>query len=118
MKRWRIAILGGVAAAALGAGAQAQKPYPLHDMNFDMWCQEEQHLPPDRCDQRLPADDAAFQSYRATIEKYEIPYLQRRDDDQNLNRVILNNDPIDNPTQPSAPQVQTPAEQESSSGQH
>jgi hypothetical protein len=94
--------------SATRAVAQGEKPYPLHEMNFDMWCQEEKHLPPARCDKRLPADDADFQTYRNAIEKYEIPYLQRRDDEQNLNRVILHNDPVDHPTLPSQPQANQP----------
>ena len=91
-----------------GAVAQGDKPYPLHEMNFDLWCQEQMHLPPARCDKRLPEDDAQFQAYRSKIEHYEIPYLQRRDEEQNLNRVILNNDPVDHPTLPSQPQSSQP----------
>jgi hypothetical protein len=96
-------MLGGLAVLALARGAAAQQPYSLQEMNFDMWCQEEKHLPPARCDKRLPQDDAEFQAYRATVEKYEIPYLQKKQTEQTLNRVI-NRDPIDNPVQPSAPQ--------------
>jgi hypothetical protein len=107
--------LSGIAAAgvaiavfALRAQAQGDKPYPLNEMNFDMWCQEEQHLPPARCDKRLPEDDAAFQAYRNHIENYEIPFLQRKSDEQTLNRVILHNDPVDHPTRPSQPQTEQP----------
>jgi hypothetical protein len=90
------------------ASAQATR-YDLTEMNFDLWCQEEQHLDPDRCDKRLPADDAAFQAYRNKIEKYEIPYLQDKENRSQLNRVILHNDPIDHPTEISKPQTdQTP----------
>jgi len=105
----------GVAAATLvfavlglRANAQTDKPYPLNDMNFDMWCQEEQHLPPARCDKRLPDDDAAFQAYRNKIETYEIPYLQRKRDELTINRDILHNDPVGNPTRPSQPQTEQP----------
>lgn len=105
----------GIVTASLALGifaeqalAQGDKPYPLHEMNFDIWCQEQKHLPPARCDQRLPADDAEFQAYRNQIEKYEIPYLQRRNDEENLNRVILHNDPVDHPTLPSQPQTDQP----------
>jgi hypothetical protein len=101
---------GLFAVAALPAAAQGDKPYPLHEMNFDMWCQEEQHLPPDRCDKRLPADDAAFQAYRNKIERYEIPYLEQREHEQNLNRVIIHADPVDHPTLPSQPQTEQPAQ--------
>jgi hypothetical protein len=101
----------GLALAAFATRATAQQgaePYPLTEMNFDMWCQEEQHLPPSRCDKRLPDDDAAFQAYRNKIETYEIPYLQRKRDEQTLNRVILHNDPVDHPTRPSQPPVEQP----------
>jgi len=105
----------GIAAASIAlavfavrALAQGDKAYPLNEMNFDMWCQEEQHLPPARCDKRLPEDDAAFQAYRSNIENYEIPYLQRKHDEQTLNRVILHNDPVDHPTRPSQPQTEQP----------
>jgi hypothetical protein len=94
----------GLVAGVVPLKALAQEPYPLHEMNFDMWCQEEKHLPPDRCDQRLPQDDAEFEAYRATIEKYEIPYLQQRQQEQNLNQLIVHNDPVDHPIQPSTPQ--------------
>jgi len=110
-----LAILtAGFVLAAVTTRAEAQtpprgdQPYPLYDMNYDMWCQEEQHLPPERCDKRLPDDDAAFQAYRNKIETYEIPFLQRKRDEQTLNRVILHNDPVDHPTRPSQPQTEQP----------
>jgi hypothetical protein len=108
----KIAIAAANVALVLISGrafAQGDKPYPLHEMNFDMWCQEEKHFPPDRCDKRLPQDDAEFQAFRNHIEKYEIPYLQRRQDEQNINRVILHNDPVDHPTLPSEPQPDQPS---------
>ena len=104
MNRWQSVVLGGLAGLVLAGGVAAQQPYPLHEMNFDMWCQEQRHLPPTRCDKRLPEDDAEFQAYRATVEKYEIPYLQQKSDEQNLNTVIIHGDPLDNPTRPSVPQ--------------
>ena len=105
-------VLAGLAVSFFIVRAEAQgeqqQPYPLNEMNFDMWCQEQQHLPPARCDKRLPEDDAAFQAYRSTIETYEVPYLQRKRDEQTLNRVILHNDPVDNPTRPSQPPTEQP----------
>ena len=95
----------GLAIATIAGRADAQATsYPLAEINFDMWCQEQKHLPPERCDKRLPEDDAEFQTYRATIEKYELPYLQKQRQDENLNRVIIHGDPIDHPATPSAPQ--------------
>jgi len=98
----RSAVLAFAATAFLGGHAQAQNPgsVPLTNMNFDMWCQEEQHLPPDRCDKRLPQDDTAFNAYRAKIENYEVPYLQDREEKDTMNRAIFHNDPVDHPAKP------------------
>ena len=78
-------------------------------MNFDLWCQETQHLPPDRCDKRTAEDEKTFEAYRAQIERYEIPYLQQKQNDLTLDRDILHNDPVDNPLpQDPQPQDQSP----------
>jgi hypothetical protein len=82
--------------------------YDVQDINFDMWCQEQQHLPAARCDKRLPEDDDAFNTYRAKIERFEIPYLQQQQRQLRLNSGILHNDPVDHPDQPSQPQNQPP----------
>ena len=37
--------------------AQSQTTYDVKTINFDLWCQEQANLPPDRCDKRLPADE-------------------------------------------------------------
>jgi len=95
-------LLAMAAVALMGSSAHAQS-VPLTDMNFDMWCQQEANLPPARCDKRLPEDDARFDAYRKKIQDYEVPYLQQRQQNQNLNQVLLHNDPVDHPTQPSQP---------------
>ena len=83
---------------ALPAGAWAQGAnYDVQTMNFDMWCQEQAHLAPERCDKRLPEDDQAFEAYRAKIEEYEIPYLQQKKNQVTLDNNILHKDPVDNP---------------------
>ena len=79
------------------SGAAQGGPFDLKTMNFDLWCQEEQHLTPERCDRRLPGDETAFETYRDKVEKYEVPYLRSRETGQQLDRAILHNDPIDNP---------------------
>jgi len=84
----------------------ANTRYNVYNMNFDMWCQEQQHLPAARCDKRLPEDDAAFNAYRSKIERYEIPYLKEQQRQQQLNVGILHNDPVDHPDQVSQPQSQ------------
>lgn len=104
----RILILGA-ALAMLPAAAWAQAHhYAVETINYDLWCQETQHIPADRCDKRLPEDLAAFEDYRAKVEKYEIPYLRGQENGAQLNRVILHNDPVDNPVtqNPSAAQQQ------------
>lgn len=96
-------VLAALAVAACAARAEAQQPYAIQEMNFDMWCQEEKHLPANRCDKRLPEDDAAFQAYRSTVENYEINHLQQQQSNVNLNTDIIHNDPLDNPSQPLVP---------------
>jgi hypothetical protein len=91
--KWLVAAM-----LALPASVFAQGPnYDVKTMNFDLWCQEQQHLDPDRCDKRLPGDEKDFEAYRAKIEQYEIPYLQEKSKDVALDRNILNKDPVDNP---------------------
>lgn len=86
------------APAALAQGAN----YPVKTINFDLWCQEQQHLAPERCDKRAPDDEKDFEAYRAKIEQYEIPYLQQKQNDIALDRNILNKDPVDNPIAPDS----------------
>jgi len=101
----QLLILGACAlAASLASPARAE--YKLTEIDFDMWCQEEQHLAPERCDQRLPEDEKAFEAYIDTIQKYEIPYLKERDKREQYNRTLLHNDPVDDPTEPSTPPLQ------------
>jgi hypothetical protein len=102
-----VIVAGAVALFSARAQAQSER-YHLEDINFDMWCQEEQHLPPDRCDRRLPGDDAAFAAYVDKIETYEIQNLQRKEKEENLNQVIIHSDPIDHPSEIPGPQVNIP----------
>ena len=104
--------ISGLAFAALlasfaPAGAQSGH-YDVKTINFDLWCQETQHLPPDRCDKRLPQDETDYEAYRDKVEKYEIPYLKGQETGAQLDRTILHADPIDNPVDknPSAQQQQ------------
>ena len=98
MKTRKTFIIAAAAFAALVARASAQGgSLDLQPMNFDLWCQETQHLPAERCDKRTARDEADFEAYRAKVEKYEIPYLKGRQTGQHLDRAILHNDPVDNP---------------------
>src|SRR5476651_406975 len=94
--RWLVAALLALPVAAPAALAQGAN-YDVKTMNFDLWCQEQQHLAPDRCDKRTPEDEKDFDAYRTKIEEYEIPYLQQKQNDIALDRNILNKDPVDNP---------------------
>jgi hypothetical protein len=88
-----------VASSLVGGPALAQRngSYPVKEMNFDLWCQEQAGLPATRCDKRTPQDEAAFEAYRSKVEAYEIPYLQQKNSAARLDRDILRNDPVDNP---------------------
>jgi hypothetical protein len=72
----------------------------LPEMNFDMWCQQQQQLPPARCDKRLPADDTAFRNYVDTIERYETQQLNSQANDRRIGHMIDRADPIDHPVEP------------------
>ncbi len=102
------ALILAVSLEALSVAAAAQGRYDVQTINYDLWCQETQHLPVDRCDKRLASDVADFDDYRAKVEKYEIPYLKGQETGAQLDRVILHNDPVDNPVtqNPSAAQQQ------------
>ena len=50
--------------------------------------------PAERCDKRTAQDEAAFNSYRAKVEAYEIPYLQRKNAATRLDRNLLHPEPL------------------------
>src|ERR1700743_263489 len=79
------------------AFAQRNGNYPVQEMNFDLWCQEQAGLPAERCDKRTAQDEAAFEAYRAKVEAYEIPYLQQKQNAARLDADIMRNDPVDRP---------------------
>ena len=72
----------GVVLAGIGvvfASLLASAPADARNLYFDMWCQE-QGYDKTRCDQRLPADVAAFEEYWRQVEKYEEQYYAQRQD--------------------------------------
>jgi hypothetical protein len=85
------------------------RDYGLVAMNFDLWCQEEAHLPAHRCDQRTAVDEKAFEDIQREISPYEAQNLRRAEQEMQLERDFLQNDPIDNPMMrdPLAP-IQSP----------
>jgi hypothetical protein len=113
--RVRMAVLLATAVSLAGPPAFAQRNgnYPVQEMNFDLWCQEQAGLPAERCDKRTAQDEAAFEAYRAKVEAYEIPYLQQKQNAARLDADIMRNDPVDrpiskNPT-PDRPDLNTPS---------
>ncbi len=104
----RAGVLAACIAAAAGfaSAVRADPPpptrYPVSEQNFDLWCQEQQGLPPERCDKRLPQDDAAFKTYVDSISRYEVDYLKARQREADINRDILHDDPLDNPSTPGS----------------
>ena len=102
--RQRLAVTCLVIVALAGpASAQRNGNYPVTEMNFDLWCQEQAGLPAERCDKRTPEDNAAFEAYRAKVEAYEIPYLQQKANAARMDRDIMRNDPVDNPATKDIP---------------
>jgi hypothetical protein len=94
MRGTSLAIVGAVLLAATAAQAQTMH-YNVKTMDFDLWCTEQQHLPYERCGKRLPDDVKKFEAYRAVVERYEIPYLQEKEQKLRFDRDILHDDPID-----------------------
>jgi hypothetical protein len=73
--RKRGVILGGI--GVVFASLLATAPAEARNLYFDMWCQE-QGYDKTRCDQRQPADVAAFEEYWRAVEKYEERYYAER----------------------------------------
>lgn len=85
-------------AVFLSVRAGAQTPYQnVRGSNFDIWCQEHMQLPAARCDQRKPEDEKAYEAYRNTIGNYEEKLRLKRQKQEQVDKTILHNDPIDNP---------------------
>lgn len=95
MKRIAFALLVSAIVAVPSTAQYNGSPYRVQRMDFDLWCTEQQHLSWDRCDKRLPEDMEKFEAYRATVERYEIPYLEQKRQTLHFDETILRNDPID-----------------------
>jgi hypothetical protein len=100
----------GLVGLAIGYSqpVNAQTPYQnVQGSNFDIWCQEHEKLPPERCDTRTPEDEKAYEAYRDKIGDYEEKLRLDRQKKEHRDRTILHNDPIDNPggsgVHPTAP---------------
>ena len=87
-----------ILAVFLSGQAHAQTPYQnVRGSNFDIWCQEHMKLPAARCDKRTPQDEKAYEAYRDKIGDYEEGLRLKRQKQEQVDKTILHNDPIDNP---------------------
>jgi hypothetical protein len=84
-----------VALPLLGFTAAEAANYNVQVLSFDMWCQENKRYDAERCDERRPDDVAAFETYRATVERYELPYLKRMEQERELQTRVLEHDSSD-----------------------
>jgi hypothetical protein len=87
------ALLLLVSGAALAQPLSGPLNYDVKTLTFELWCQETQRYPAERCDARRPADVAAFEAYRASIERYELQYLKQADRERQI-RDSVNRDPL------------------------
>jgi hypothetical protein len=85
-----------IGVVANGSDASA-RDYGLVAMNFDLWCQEEAHLPVHRCDKRTAVDEKAFEDFQGEISPYEAQNLRAAEQEQWLKQNFMDNDPVDNP---------------------
>ena len=87
----------------IGPGAALAQPltgplnYDVKNMTFEIWCQETQRYAADRCQARRPADLAAFENYRAAIERYELQYLKQVERERQI-RDSVTRDPTQSAT--------------------
>ena len=65
--RMVVLLATAVSFAAPPALAQRNGNYPVQEMNFDLWCQEQAGLPAERCDKRTAQDEAAFEDPTQTV---------------------------------------------------
>jgi hypothetical protein len=83
----------------LGSATASAQPlsgplnYDVKTLTFELWCQETQRYPAERCNARRPADVAAFEAYRASIERYELQYLKQVDRERQI-RDSVTRDPM------------------------
>ncbi len=85
-------LLFGLTAVAAAQPLSSPLNFNVKTMSFELWCQDTQHYPAERCQARRPEDVAAFENYRRLIERYELDYLKRVQKDQN-ERTFTTRDP-------------------------
>jgi hypothetical protein len=108
MKGCHLAISAAALIAFSAPSVYAQ--YKVRALDFDIWCTEEEHIPYERCEKRVPEDVQKFEAYRTVIERYEIPDLQERDRKLHIERTLLHNDPIDGTQVPQSQEEHLPTD--------
>jgi hypothetical protein len=101
-------VLSALPLAAHSQSANYIRPpltYSVKTLSFDRWCIEEQRYPSSRCDRRLAADVAAFEDYRARVERYDLEYEMERTREYEFERDVLKRD---HSQQPAPPDVTAP----------
>ena len=87
-----IAVIVFVSAPGFAQPLSGPLNFDVKTMTFEMWCQDTQRYPTERCVARRPADVTAFEAYRAAIERYELQYLKQMERERQI-RDAVNRDP-------------------------
>lgn len=95
----RVLFAFGVALSLVPQVAAAQASYDVQVLSFTTWCLEKRY-DAERCDARNADDVAAFEDYRATVERYELPYLKRMEEERELQTRVLEHDSSERPFGP------------------
>jgi len=82
-----------IAGSAFAQPLSGPSNYDVKNMSFDTWCQETRQYSADRCHARRPDDVKVFEDYRSVIERYELEYLKRGQQNEEL-RADINRDPM------------------------
>ncbi len=72
-------------AATSSVTGQVNSPprtFDVRNQDFSYWCQETQRYPRERCDARRRDDLDAFDSFRLTVERYEVEFMRKQERDR------------------------------------
>ena len=75
--------------------ATGQASYNVKGMDFDLWCQQTERYPIERCEARQSEDVQAFEDYRGAVERYELGFLKQQQRADQFQRQI-GRDPLQN----------------------
>lgn len=74
------------------SGTTQPLSYDVRTLSFDRWCQENEHFPIARCDQRRPEDVQAYEDYRASVERYDLQFQKDRTKEHQFEKDVLRRD--------------------------